>query len=258
MNAEGMPYWLRTLWLRVTQWYARHYRLVLCESHGEGIRMENPRHINISGPGVHIGHWAAISAQPDASVHLSCWPFLDGDDANSKPSPTDQPKLSLGDYCSLSPGVRLIAAHNICIGESCILAANVYITDADWHDRYHRVFPPGQTAAVRLERNVWLADGVRILKGVTIGENTIVGAGAVVTRDLPPNCIAAGNPARVVNQLTPDAPTTDRKALFEELGFAAFDEQFWRSRLAGNSTLGWLMGLVWPALRSGNRRAPSG
>ena len=46
--------------------------------------------------------------------------------------------------------------------------------------------------------NVWLGGGVIVLPGVTIGENTVVGAGAVVTEDLPPNAVAVGNPARVV------------------------------------------------------------
>jgi maltose O-acetyltransferase len=49
--------------------------------------------------------------------------------------------------------------------------------------------------------NVWLGGGVVVLPGVTIGENTVVGAGSVVTRDLPPNVVAVGNPARVVRSL---------------------------------------------------------
>lgn len=49
--------------------------------------------------------------------------------------------------------------------------------------------------------NVWLGGGVIVLPGVTIGENTVVGAGAVVPRDLPPNVVAVGNPARVIRQL---------------------------------------------------------
>jgi len=49
--------------------------------------------------------------------------------------------------------------------------------------------------------NVWLGGGVIVLPGVTIGENTVVGAGSVVTRDLPPNVVAAGNPARVIREL---------------------------------------------------------
>ena len=51
--------------------------------------------------------------------------------------------------------------------------------------------------------NVWLGGGVIVCPGVTIGENTVVGAGAVVTRDLPANVVAVGNPARVIRKLTP-------------------------------------------------------
>ncbi|NJC72601.1 sugar O-acetyltransferase [Planosporangium thailandense] len=51
--------------------------------------------------------------------------------------------------------------------------------------------------------NVWLGGGVIVCPGVTIGANTVVGAGAIVTRDLPPNVAAVGNPARVVRELTP-------------------------------------------------------
>ena len=50
---------------------------------------------------------------------------------------------------------------------------------------------------------MWLGGGVIVCPGVTIGENTVVGAGAVVTRDLPADVVAVGNPARVVRKLTP-------------------------------------------------------
>jgi maltose O-acetyltransferase len=52
-----------------------------------------------------------------------------------------------------------------------------------------------------IEANVWLGGGVIVLPGVTIGENTVVGAGSIVTKDLAPNVVAAGNPARVVRSL---------------------------------------------------------
>jgi maltose O-acetyltransferase len=54
---------------------------------------------------------------------------------------------------------------------------------------------------IMIEANVWLGGGVIVLPGVTIGENTVVGAGSIVTGDLPPNVVAAGNPARVVRSL---------------------------------------------------------
>jgi len=57
--------------------------------------------------------------------------------------------------------------------------------------------------AIVIGDNVWLGGGVIVCPGVTIGENTVVGAGAVVTRDLPANVVAVGNPARVIRQLEP-------------------------------------------------------
>lgn len=57
-------------------------------------------------------------------------------------------------------------------------------------------------APIVIEDNVWLGGGVIVLPGVTIGANTVVGSGAVVNRDLPPNVLAVGNPARVVRELT--------------------------------------------------------
>jgi acetyltransferase-like isoleucine patch superfamily enzyme len=52
-----------------------------------------------------------------------------------------------------------------------------------------------------IERNVWIAAGVTIIGGVTIGENSVVAAGSVVTRDVPPNSLAGGNPAQVIREI---------------------------------------------------------
>lgn len=100
-------------------------------------------------------------------------------------------------------GTRFGCSESVSVGDDCILA-DCRIFDTDMHS----VFPDRRsrdavvdTAPVCIERNVWIGAAAIILKGVTIGENSVVGAGAVVTRDIPPNCIAAGNPARVVKHL---------------------------------------------------------
>jgi maltose O-acetyltransferase len=54
---------------------------------------------------------------------------------------------------------------------------------------------------IRIDDNVWLGGGVIVCPGVSIGQNTVVGAGAVVTRDLPADVVAVGNPARVIRQI---------------------------------------------------------
>ena len=64
---------------------------------------------------------------------------------------------------------------------------------------------------MRLERNVWIGDGVIVCKGVRIGENSVIGAGSVVTKDIPANVIAAGNPAKPVKSLDVDRPLTTRQ-----------------------------------------------
>ena len=250
MYAAGKPFWLRSGLEYLTNWFARHYRLVLCERVGVDIKVVYPRHLVISGPGIVIGNHTRMDAAPDGQIHLSTWPFHSSQ-ANSGVAgePIPQPSIELGDYCTLSPGVRLIAAQRIEAGHSCTFAANVYVTDADWHGVYHRVFPPGPTAGVKLGNNVWLGEQAIVLKGVTIGDNSIVGAGAVVVSDLPANVVAAGNPARIVANLDPATPATDRRALFEELDFIRFEKAFWQAHSQRNSFVRWLLGVVWPASR---------
>lgn len=78
------------------------------------------------------------------------------------------------------------------------MGANTLINDTDWHSDDWRTGPP---AKVVIGNNVWLGSGVVVLKGVEIGKNSLIGAGSIVTKSIPPNCIAAGNPARVIRQL---------------------------------------------------------
>ena len=127
-----------------------------------------------------------------------------------------------------------------------MLAMHTSINDADWHDLQHRIFAPGLTAPVVLESNVWLGEGARVLKGVTIGENTVVGAGSVVSRSLPANVIAAGNPARVIKPL-PEGEVSSRTNLFNmEVPYEQFADDFMRERLKGNNLLSWLGSFLFP------------
>ncbi|MBQ3129797.1 MAG: hypothetical protein IJC23_02770 [Bacteroidaceae bacterium] len=81
------------------------------------------------------------------------------------------------------------------------LVANCVIADGDFHIDDPRV---GEPKPVRISNNVWLGYGVIVMKGVTIGENSIIGMNSVVTKDIPANSIAAGSPAKVIKQLTND------------------------------------------------------
>jgi len=108
-----------------------------------------------------------------------------------------QAVLSIGNDCGFS-GTRIWVAKMVVIGSNVRCGANTFITDSDAHTDDPRA---GHDAPVHIDDNVWLGANVIVLKGVHIGENTIIGAGSVVTHDIPANVVAAGNPCKVIKVL---------------------------------------------------------
>lgn len=106
--------------------------------------------------------------------------------------------LVIGDGCGLS-GTTIGCFKYIELGKNVRCGANTLITDSDWHGDDPRT---GDSKPVLIKDNVWLGYGAVVLKGVTIGENTVIGAGSVVTRDIPANVIAAGNPCKVIKSIS--------------------------------------------------------
>lgn len=107
-------------------------------------------------------------------------------------------KLIIGNGCGLS-GTVIGAFVCIELGENVRCGANTLITDSDWHLDDPRA---GKPKAVKIEDNVWLGEGVKVLKGVTIGKNSVIGAGSIVVSNIPENVIAAGNPAKVIKAIS--------------------------------------------------------
>jgi acetyltransferase-like isoleucine patch superfamily enzyme len=105
--------------------------------------------------------------------------------------------VKIGDHTGLS-GTVIGAFTGITIGSHVKCGANTLITDADWHPEDPR---SGAPVPVVIGDNVWLGVGAMVLKGAKIGENTIIGAGSVVTGDIPANVVAAGNPCKVIRAL---------------------------------------------------------
>lgn len=103
--------------------------------------------------------------------------------------------ISIGDNCGFS-GVTIGAAKEIRLGNNVLCGANVVITDFDWHEDISRTEP----APVIIHDNVWLGLNSVVLKGVTIGENSIIGANSLVVKDIPANVIAGGNPCKVLKE----------------------------------------------------------
>ena len=98
-------------------------------------------------------------------------------------------------------GVHISANHSVVIGKNVRIAPYSIILDSDFHDIKDH-FAEGKSAAVTIEDNVWIATRATILKGVTIGEGSVVAAGAVVTHDVPPHTVVAGVPAQVIKYIS--------------------------------------------------------
>jgi acetyltransferase-like isoleucine patch superfamily enzyme len=192
MRQDRRPYFVKKLYLMYREWYVRHFIEPALEHLGAYPTMMCPWYIQVSGPGISIGDSVTVIAEPGNRTVLGVW----GSDQDSG-------RIDIGNSVLISPGVRISACNEIRIGNSCMMANGVYITDSDWHGIYDRVERPSEHTPVIIEDNVWIGDRATILKGVRIGENSIVGANSVVSRDVPANVVVAGNPAVVVKELDP-------------------------------------------------------
>lgn len=108
--------------------------------------------------------------------------------------------ISIGKGSYINVNCNFIDDGEIIIGKKVMFGPAVTIATVG-----HPITPDMReymyTAPVRIEDNVWVGGNVTICPGVTIGENSVIGAGSVVIHDVPANCIAAGNPARVIRQI---------------------------------------------------------
>jgi acetyltransferase-like isoleucine patch superfamily enzyme len=107
--------------------------------------------------------------------------------------------LVIGDGVFINSGVSILARSEIEIGENSIVAENAMITDTDLYEIDEGAGV--RTKRIRLGRNVWIGRGATVLPGVTIGDHSVVGAAAVVTKPVPARQVVAGNPARLVREL---------------------------------------------------------
>ena len=128
---------------------------------GEGCYIEPPFHANWGGRHVHFGKYVY------ANFNLTC---------------VDDTHIYVGDYTMFAPNV--------------ILATAGHPIDPELRQKAYQYNMP-----VHIGKNCWLGAGVIVLPGVTIGDNTVIGAGSVVTKDIPANVVAVGNPCRVLRPI---------------------------------------------------------
>lgn len=171
-------------------WYKRYYPLCgIRFTAGRNFRVDG--RLTVRGPGrVVFGDNVRIG------MHVTPW--------------THAPEaiISVGDRTFLN-GTRMGCRQEITIGEDSIVA-EAHLMDTDFHstrkDR-HSADAPVRVAPVRLGRNVWIAAAAGVLPGTSIGENSVVGFGAVCAGEYPSDSLIAGNPARTIKPI-PALPET--------------------------------------------------
>jgi acetyltransferase-like isoleucine patch superfamily enzyme len=108
--------------------------------------------------------------------------------------------ITIGDHTFINYGSSISAHKRVAIGRHCLLGHYTLILDNNEHDlQQHSRLPPSDPVVI--EDHVWIGSRVCILPGVRVGHHSAVGAGSIVTTDIPPYCLAAGNPARVVRSI---------------------------------------------------------
>jgi len=155
------------------------------------------RHPVLLGRGVHIEkRHGLITTGGPCVIGSDCRLAVVGD-------PHAPATLHIGAGTTIGDRTTINARKLVEIGDRCSISWDCDICDSDFHQIVLKDGTrPEVTKPVRIEDDVWIGHGVLITKGVRIGRNSVVAAGAVVRRDMPPNSLVAGNPARPVGQIT--------------------------------------------------------
>lgn len=153
---------------------------------GKQIVFRNPQYI-LCGKDVVIGD----------DSKLLCW------DSYGEENYNDLPKIQIGDNFHATRNFTIQCANKVIIGKNVLVASNVFIIDYN-----HGINPltmsyldnPLKRGGVFIDDGVWIGNDVIILPNVHIGKKSIIGAGSVVTKNIPEFCIAVGNPAKVIKK----------------------------------------------------------
>lgn len=149
--------------------------------------------------GMTHGQWAKVYGHP----RLECSDMTVGDhfrvvSGHRRTLLCGWGKVTFGDRCFVNAGTILFSVLEVTIGNDVALANEVYILDSNSHGTEGR---NPYDAPVRIGDGTWVGARAVILPGVTIGKRVVVGAGAVVSRDVPDDSIVAGNPGVVTRKL---------------------------------------------------------
>ena len=190
-------YWIHVFFRESGIWALRffYYEPLFksqCRKVGRGLWMEQLPYLVNSGI-IILGDHVRLSGKPSFAFSSKLFP---------------DPTIIIGNNCFIGHQTSFGIGKNIVIGNDCYIAGGVRIFDNDGHplnaeDRKQHLPPRREDVReIRIGNNVWIGGHATILKGVTIGDRSVVGACAVVTKEVPPDVVVAGNPARIVKTLS--------------------------------------------------------
>lgn len=191
-----------SIFLKILNWFFNKYIFIYshtksCEFAFCGKNVYIEQFLQLSGAkNIHIGNDVSILK----GTILTAWDNYFEQDFT--------PEIVIEDNVIINPYAHITACNYIRIGRGCLLGKNVTITDNS-----HGYITKNETHTPPLKRplyskgpviigkNVWIGDKATILPNVTIGDGAIIGANAVVTKDVPPFCVVGGNPAKVLKRI---------------------------------------------------------
>ena len=145
-----------------------------------------------------LNHTLPMTEEYDELLHRLFPNMGDGSRVNTPITVVRAHDIKIGRRVVIMNGCLMMSAGGITIDDDVLIAANVQLISNN-HDLDNRMIITCKP--VHICRRAWIGAGSTILPGVTVGENSVVGAGSVVTRDVEPNTIVAGNPARVIRRI---------------------------------------------------------
>lgn len=151
---------------------------------GKGLSIKGPQYISIGD-----------DFQAGRNLLLQAWDEYEGD--------IFTPELRIGNNVVLTDNIQISCCNLIEIGDNCLMGGNVYISDNSHGESDFLDLPPVKRplyskGPVVIGENVWIGRNATILSGVTIGQNSIIGANSVVNKDVPPNSVVGGIPAKII------------------------------------------------------------
>jgi acetyltransferase-like isoleucine patch superfamily enzyme len=182
---------------RLRAWYHKQLLLAECTRVGSGLEIVSNKPMSFVGPGgeLILGENVILNSacRLVVTTHIN-----------------KRAKLVIGDRVRIGRYTSIRAAHSITIRNDCLIAAHVRIYDYNGHTiqpfdhgdpskkRNNMEVPHNEVRPIIIEENVWIAENAFIQAGVRIGANSIIAANSVVTKNIPPNVIAFGMPARPI------------------------------------------------------------